>query len=195
MKKTWITQDEHEAVSGQINGTNGNDLFVGDSGDTDDVDILDIYDGRGGNDVIWGLDERDRLLGGSGTDSIYGGAGKDKIFGGTGNDTLSGGMNTDMIKGGGGADEFWFTAWRSEDEFGGSGIDIIRDFDPREVGERISIAVAQYEEIATFKQLKAIMVQDGDDVVMAFDGDLAMLVLENVRVGQLRTDDFHIYVG
>jgi len=195
MKKSWITQNEGEAVSGQINGTNGNDKFVGDNWDTEDVDIRDIYDGRGGHDFIWGLEGSDRLLGGTGNDTIHGGAGKDRVYGGAGNDTLSGGMHTDFIKGGGGADEFWFSAWRSYDEYEGSGIDIIRDFDPHEVGERVSIATAQYEGIATFDLLKALMVQDGDDVVMAFDGGLAILVLENVKIGQLRPDDFQLYFG
>ena len=195
MKKIWIMQNERGTLSGQINGTNGNDEFVGDNRNAEYVDIRDIYDGRGGHDFIFGLDESDRLLGGAGNDTIHGGAEKDRIFGGTGNDTLSGGMHTDIIKGGGGADEFWFTAWRSDDNYAGSGIDIIRDFDPREVGERISIATAQYEGIATFADLKAIMVQDGDNVNMAFDGALAILVLEDVKIGQLREDDFHIYFG
>lgn len=195
MKKSWIARTDDNEFSSRINGTNGNDYFLGDKRGTPDFDVRDVYDGRGGHDFIFGLDERDRLSGASGNDTIDGGPGKDRIFGGSGNDTLLGGMHEDIIKGGSGADEFRFLAWRSNDEFSGSGLDIIADFDPREHGERISIATAHYEGIATFAQLKAIMVQDGDDVVMPFDGDLALLVLEDVKIRQLHSDDFHIYFG
>ena len=195
MKKTWIAQKEGDGRAARLHGTNGNDRFDGDNWDSPDVDIRDVYDGRGGHDFILGYDENDRLYGGGGNDTIYGGAGKDRIFGGAGNDTLWGGMHTDIIKGGGGADEFLFTAWRDTEGFTGSGLDIIADFDPREQGERISIATAHYEGIATFAALKAIMVQDGDDVVMSFDGALAILVLEDVKIRQLHADDFHIYFG
>jgi hypothetical protein len=39
------------------------------------------------------------------------------------------------------------------------------------------------------------MVQDGDNVNIAFDHDLAILVLKDVRIGQLHADDFDIYFG
>lgn len=192
MKKTWITQRD-EAFSGRLNGTNGNDDFWGDKGNEPLVDIRDVYDGRSGHDRILGYGERDRLSGGSGNDTIKGGAGRDEISGGSGNDTLSGGMHKDVIRGGGGADVFLFDAWGAEYE--GSCLDIVADFDPRQDGEQISIGTLPYDGIATFAALKAIMVQDGDDVVMSFDGDLALLVLEDVKIRQLHADDFHIYFG
>jgi Ca2+-binding RTX toxin-like protein len=194
MKKSWIARWDGE-LSSRINGTNGNDNFRGDAGNSKNVDIRDVYDGRGGNDLIVGYEEEDRLWGSGGNDTIYGGRGRDRIFGGSGNDTLAGGMHDDRIKGGGGADVFIFDAWRSDDEFFGSGNDIIADFDPRQHGERIHLGTLYDDGIATFADLKDIMVQDGDNVNMQFDGGLAMLVLKDVKIGQLHADDFHIYYG
>lgn len=180
-------------IAGRINGTNGDDRFDGDKGGDPNVAVRDAYDGRGGHDLILGYDERDQLSGSGGNDTIYGGDGEDRISGGSGNDTLSGGKHDDRVKGGSGADEFFFYAWH--EDFGGSGLDVITDFDPTERNEQISLATVQSFGIATFEELKAIMVQDGDDVVMEFGGGLALLVLEDVRIGQLGADDFHIYFG
>ncbi|AGH97678.1 Alkaline phosphatase [Micavibrio aeruginosavorus EPB] len=44
------------------------------------------FDGRGGNDVINGLDGHDKLIGGAGNDTLNGGAGDDYLLGGTGDD-------------------------------------------------------------------------------------------------------------
>lgn len=189
MKKQWIARKEGDDT-GRINGTNGNDRFEGDKGGRENVDIADVYSGRSGHDVIYGLDQGDRLSGNGGNDAIYGGSGADAISGGSGNDTLSGGMHDDDVKGGGGADVFFFYAWG-----GGSDGDTIIDFDPGERGERIEIATAYYDEIVTFADLKAIMVQDGDNVNMQFDFGRAFLVLEDVKIEELRANDFHLYFG
>ena len=188
MKKTGITRKDGNDPFARLHGTNGNDQFDGDSKNNN-------FDGRGGHDLIVGHAGDDELSGGGGNDTIYGGWGNDVISGGSGNDRLWGGMYTDTIKGGGGADMFLFTAWRDIDGFTGSGFDKILDFDPNEPGERISIQTAFYQEIETFAALKAIMVQDGNDVVMSFDHDLATLVLKDVKIEQLRADDFDIYLG
>lgn len=190
MKKNWIAPKQ-EDFSSRVNGTNGNDRFDGDL----DGAVRDVYDGRGGHDLISGYDDSDQLSGGGGNDTIYGGRGRDEISGGSGNDTLWAGMHEDVVKGGGGADVFVFEAWRDDDRYMGSGLDIIADFDPREKGEIISLRTAHYEGIATFADLKALMVQDGDNVNMQFDGGLAFLILEDVKIEQLRADDFHISFG
>jgi Ca2+-binding RTX toxin-like protein len=189
MKMTWITRTAQES-SGRIDGTNGNDYFEGDNGGDLEVTVRDDYNGRGGHDFIFGFDGGDRLSGGGGNDTIYGGVGKDKVSGGSGNDTLWGGMHKDVITGGSGADEFIFEAWHA-----GSGMDIVADFDPREDNERITISTIFGDGIATFPDLKAIMVQDGDNVNMEFDGGWAILVLEHVKIGQLHEDDFHLQFG
>ena len=194
MKKNWIARKDEEGSS-LIKGTKWDDEFHGDQGNTENIDISDRYDGRGGHDQIYGYDTGDRLLGSGGNDLIYGGRGTDALSGGAGDDTLWGGMHRDTVRGGGGADDFLFTAWRDIDGYTGSGMDIIADFDPRERDEQISITTAHYEGITTFADLKAIMVQDGDNVNMEFDGGLAFLVLKDVKIEELQADDFHIYFG
>lgn len=200
MKKNWIEKNGHEDIPGLIKGTKWDDFFWGDHRNSEDVDITDAYDGRGGNDLIAGFDKEDQLWGGGGKDTIYGGLGADKIFGGSGNDTLIGGMDdpvagntNDRINGGGGADMFIFDAWRSE--AGGSGLDIISDFDPREPGERIHLGTLYDDGIVTFTDLKAVMVQDGENVNMEFDLGRAFLVLEGIKIEQLHANDFYIYYG
>jgi Ca2+-binding RTX toxin-like protein len=192
MKKNGITTEGEEDLTVRLHGTNGNDYFLGDASNAPKVDTPDIYKGHAGNDVIYGLGDQDHLFGGAGTDSVYGGYGADRIVGGLGNDTLSGDEQEDTIMGGGGADVFYFDAWTEES--GGSGLDVITDFDVHERGEHVSMGIARGFEIATFAELKATMVQDGHDVVMGFGG-IATLVLEDVRIAQLRADHFHIYVA
>jgi Ca2+-binding RTX toxin-like protein len=192
MKKNWVIRMDQAGNAGRINGTNGDDFFEGAfvPGEPP-TGLPDVYDGRGGDDLIYGDGASDKLWGSAGNDTINGGAESDRVFGGSGDDTLSGGMHDDRITGGAGADVFSFLA--APDDWGGSGYDVITDFDPRERGESISLQVAQFFEIANFAELKDIMVQDGDNVNMSF-GALAILVLEDVRIGQLRADDFHIFL-
>jgi Ca2+-binding RTX toxin-like protein/glucose/arabinose dehydrogenase len=65
------------------------------------------FEGRGGNDTIFGSAQNDTLLGGDGNDFIDSGAGFDIVDGGAGNDTLRGGPGGgDSLTGGAGADHF-----------------------------------------------------------------------------------------
>lgn len=67
-----------------------------DSDETLGGDALDDrLEGRGGNDVLNGLDGPDRLDGGAGNDSLRGGSGRDRLTGGDGNDQLDGGADLD----------------------------------------------------------------------------------------------------
>jgi len=193
MKKSGIAATDFVELPGRLTGTKWDDDFLGDQGDAFNVDVRDVYDGKGGHDRIQGLEKGDRLSGGGGNDTIYGGAGGDKMSGGSGNNTLSGGTGKDIIEGGAGADAFFFFAWGADR--GGSGMDIIEDFDPREEGEHILLGTLPSDSIATFADLKSRMVQQGDDVNIEFDGGLAMLVLKHVRIDQLHADDFNIYFG
>jgi len=61
-------------------------------------------DGRGGNDVVSGTKDGDRLFGGAGNDTLSGLGGNDTLQGGSGNDLLSGGAGDDFIDGGLGFD-------------------------------------------------------------------------------------------
>lgn len=156
-------------------------LSVGDRGD--------FYHGHGGNDLIDGNKGKDRLIGGSGHDDIYGELGQDRLFGGPGFDLLVGGRNKDIVTGGPGGDIFRFFAFPS---WGGeSNLDIVTDFDPNEIGEYVYITIEAELGITEFAQLRAMMVQDGEDVVLSFGG-ADILVLENIRIRQLTEDDFYI---
>ena len=85
------------AEPGLVNGTDGDDVIVGSSGD-------DIIRGLGGNDTICGGDGDDFILGSTGEDIIFGEGGDDDLVGGPGEDIISGGDGDDLIRGGKGAD-------------------------------------------------------------------------------------------
>lgn len=65
---------------GELNGTEANNLLLGDTGD-------DILRGFGGRDKLFGGAGADQLHGGSGNDILEGGTGADLLWGGAGNDT------------------------------------------------------------------------------------------------------------
>ena len=78
-----------------IDGGEGFDMILGtgthqtlDFSDTKLISIEKI-NGRRGNDIIIGSNERDIIFGGSGDDQLYGGLGDDELNGGKGNDTFS----------------------------------------------------------------------------------------------------------
>ena len=88
-----------------IDGGEGFDMILGtgthqtlDFSDTKLISIEKI-NGRRGNDIIIGSNERDIIFGGSGDDQLYGGLGDDELNGGKGNDTFSfaRGDGTDII--------------------------------------------------------------------------------------------------
>lgn len=182
MKKKWITRKDHDGLPDRIDGTKWMDFFPG-------TDGADFYFGRGGDDTIFGKRGGDRLLGGSGHDYIQGGQGQDRLIGGPGFDELFGGADKDILTGGGDGDVFHFRPWPA---LGGwSHLDVITDFDPREIGEWIYMWIDPELNITEFSQLRSMMVQDGRDVVLSFGG-VDLLVLEDVRIRQLSEDDFYI---
>ncbi|WP_333496307.1 Ig-like domain-containing protein, partial [Kluyvera sp. CHPC 1.251] len=85
-----------------------------------------------GNDVLYGGEGNDILVGGGGNDMLYGGEGDDILYGGTGNDTLIGGKGDDTLYGGSGSDTF---TWLKGDD----GHDVIKDFRADE-GDRIDLS-------------------------------------------------------
>src|SRR5690606_1761536 len=95
-----------ERVSGTIVGTPGNDRL-------DLRSLLSIYlydnwleiSANGGDDVVTGGWERDRMFGGGGNDTLAGHFGDDQLHGGAGSDLLDGGPDHDILRGAGGADE------------------------------------------------------------------------------------------
>ena len=61
--------------------------------------------GLGGDDVIYGGNSGDCLVGGDGNDRLYGGTAKDILIGDNGDDQLDGGNGKDYLDGGDGVDE------------------------------------------------------------------------------------------
>lgn len=98
----------------------------------DDEGIIDTL--LQGDDIIYGSQSNDRLLGLSGNDTIEGQGGNDKIDGGTGEDILNGGTGNDQLLGGDGDDELSggqgndiLIGGEGDDELlGGAGNDLLR---------------------------------------------------------------------
>lgn len=170
------------------NGSNESDIFVGGNGN-------DHYNGRGGNDNILGGWGNDRLNGGPGFDTVFGGGDNDRLKGGSGNDRMSGEGGRDILTGGGGLDTFYYTANGNFLPGAGHGFDTIKDFDPRGRDHDVIVMLINYGfGVATFADLRRGMRMDHGDTVMNFGGG-DVLVLEDVRIGQLQADDFLIFGG
>ncbi|MBK7861546.1 MAG: hypothetical protein IPJ65_23615 [Archangiaceae bacterium] len=110
-----------------VRGTPGDDVIYG--GEASQKII-----GGGGNDVIIGGGGGDRILGGDGDDRLVGGAGGDQVRGGKGNDRLDGGRGNDTLRGdadhdrlaGGIGDDHLLGGAGHDGATGGMGIDVLR---------------------------------------------------------------------
>ncbi len=89
------------------------------------VNVRMYVDAGDGDDIVWGHNPGETLLGGAGNDSIDGGSGNDTLYGGNdsdrlygndgndlvygdaGTDTLSGEAGNDLVDGGAGSDAGW----------------------------------------------------------------------------------------
>lgn len=179
-------------VSGNTNGTNGNDSLEG----TDSNDILNGFRGRDtlqgfagddflnggkgrdqlfggtGNDILLGGRGRDLLVGDQGNDFLNGGGGKDILLGGIGNDILDGGGAKDTLTGGAGADTFIVNSNSSSHS-------IITDFNSAE-GDTISTPTN-------------IMLSDlsflGNDILL---GDRVLATLEGVDTTSLNSNNLQL---
>ena len=87
-----------DLVTEDAKPTGGDDLLRGSAN-------ADKIFGLGGDDVLFGLGAADVLDGGAGDDSLDGGSGRDLLRGGRGNDTLTGGAGDDTLIGGPGRDK------------------------------------------------------------------------------------------
>ncbi|MHB1098190.1 MAG: beta strand repeat-containing protein [Burkholderiales bacterium] len=140
--------------SGQeIDGTEGNDLILGKTGNTviktgagndvvfagDGNDLIEpgsgndvIYAGGGddivmpgaGNDVVYAGLGNDFIIGGDGNNALFGEGGNDVIFSGKGNDLIDGGAGNDVLSGGAGDDTI-FGGTGNDALFGGDGNDVL----------------------------------------------------------------------
>ncbi|MEM9771925.1 MAG: Ig-like domain-containing protein, partial [Cyanobacteria bacterium P01_D01_bin.73] len=116
-----------------INGNGGNDVILG-SVQSDRLNGGQGNDrllGNGGDDLMGGDLGNDHLFGNTGNDQLNGGGGDDLLQGGRGNDTLTGGTGNDVLMGELGDDVL--IGGVGQDQFvvmPGSGNDVITDFDP-----------------------------------------------------------------
>lgn len=131
----------------RLSGDEGNDNISGGTG-------ADTVSGGSGNDSLRGQDGDDTLSGDAGRDYINAGSGADLVSGGADQDKLVGGSGSDTIIGGGGDDHMWGGNWRGDgttDTFvvsGGSGKDIIHDFEADHDRIDLSAYGVEFEDLA-----------------------------------------------
>lgn len=153
-----------------IDGGDGNDTLWGDYPGASPTPGSDWLEGGAGSDVLFGGAGGDRLVGGSGNDELYGEDGADLLIGNTGADYMDGGAGNDVLTldgdfgtvsgasfgfygtrvGGTGADVFKVLASgggsngfiASGTQF--SGANMIADFDPNQVGEKIDLTAFKW---------------------------------------------------
>jgi Ca2+-binding RTX toxin-like protein len=174
-----------------VDGGSGDDILDGGAG-TDTLSYasaggvtVDLGSGtaESGHDRVRNFE---RVVGSAGADSFTGSAaaetlegrdGADILSGGGGADLLIGGHGADNLTGGAGADTFLFAA--------GDGADVITDFHPGGVEDRISVwGYTAYQSAQ----------QQGADVLLTFaPGDT--ILLKNVTVGALTPGDFDFHAG
>lgn len=92
-----ITRPTAVTGTAPANGTDANEIFIGDDADN-------TINGGSGGDSLQGGFGNDALRGDKGDDALYGQEGDDQLFGGDGNDFLSGANGADKLDGGGGED-------------------------------------------------------------------------------------------
>ncbi|MEL4896712.1 LamG-like jellyroll fold domain-containing protein [Crocosphaera sp. Alani8] len=110
-----------------VEGSNGEDILLGSNIDGATVDNTSgryRFDGKQGDDLIYGSAERDILKGGADKDFLFGKEGVDKLYGELGDDLLDGGKDRDFLYGGEGADGFVLRQ--------GDGTDRVMDFNSEE---------------------------------------------------------------
>jgi len=111
----------------KIDGTPGNDVLTGSSGNDkmNGGGGNDIMNGGLGNDNMKGSGGNDSMNGEGGDDQVHGGNGEDWLMGEDGNDILEGGSDEDKLFGGNG-DDFLDGGSGSDDLDGGSGNDDLK---------------------------------------------------------------------
>ena len=117
-----------------------------------------------GDDTIVGFDSDDAIKGGGGNDTLDGGAG---------DDTLEGGAGTDTLTGGDGEDTFVFKA--------DDGTDTIADFEDGSDTIEFEITGLAFSGLT--------ITADGDDALIAYDGDDTIRV-QDTDVEDLTASDF-----
>jgi Ca2+-binding RTX toxin-like protein len=103
-----------------VNNDDGEDKPLSFKGTAD----VDYFQGKNGNDRIYGGGDQDQLKGGRGDDRIYGENDDDRLFGEIGNDEMYGGYDDDKLDGGEGGDSLFGEQGR-DTLLGGTGNDYL----------------------------------------------------------------------
>ncbi|WP_028953455.1 cadherin-like domain-containing protein [Synechococcus sp. CC9616] len=119
----------------------------------------DILSGTQGDDELTGLKGHDKISGLRGNDVLHGGDGKDQLKGGQGDDELIGGKGKDRLWGDSGSDLFIVK--------GGTGYDVIADFDPNDDLIQVSEGLREIE--ITSRKGDALIYKD-DDLIAKVKG-------------------------
>jgi Ca2+-binding RTX toxin-like protein len=163
-------------------------LRLGDGADT--LDATQLADGAidlivsagGGDDLLLGGADAERLQGEAGNDTLQGGGGDDVLLGGDGADLIIGGTGNDRMQGDAGADLFRFAP--------PDGTDRIQDF---AAGlDRIQL-LGFGTELDSFAEVMAVAAQVGSEVRIDLGANTdqgGLLILENTTIGQLSAADF-----
>jgi len=162
----WIDNQCSEGDGITLTGTVKSDELIG-TGGNDDIS------GGNGHDFIFGCDGDDTIDGGNGKDVLNGGSGNDVINGGNGTDVITGGYGDDILTGGNGPDEFIFAD--------GAGSDVITDF--KAETDTITFMGGIERSDLTLSQV-------GTDVVVDYGGPGDQIVLQDIYLQDLTTDDF-----
>lgn len=145
-----VTPSPYSPSGQEIDGTDGNDLLLGKTGNV-------IIRSLGGNDVIVSGDGNNRIDAGSGDDVIYAGNGADIITTGAGNSVIHSGLGNDLIIVGDGNNAI----------FAGGGNDVIMAGG----GNNLIYARAGNNLIRAGDGDNSIVVGSGNNVVFAGNGD------------------------
>lgn len=140
-----------------VDGTSAGEQLLGSSG-------RDLLHGLAGDDELFGFGGDDKLVGGDGADYLSGGngsfsgSGADILLGGAGNDTLVGEDGADMLIGGAGDDYYYYAE--------GSGSDTVDN----------TGGGTDWLYFADIASTRLSYHQDGDDLVVAVDGNLSQSI-------------------
>jgi serralysin len=128
--------------------------------------------GGSGADAISGNSANNRLEGGEGNDTLTGGIGADELLGGNGADMLKGGRGHDILSGGQGDDRLFGGMMQDIFEFSALGDhDTIVDFQD-------GIDKLHFDlDGLNIREVIRAAVQDGDDLVIAYDGSSSVTLL------------------
>lgn len=154
---TGDNEGNHADYPNVVTGTANDEQLLGSSG-------RDLLRGLSGNDDLFGFGGDDKLDGGDGDDYISGGSGagtgtgSDILIGGAGNDTLYGEDGDDRLIGGLGDDHYYYAT--------GSGVDTIDNIGGGT--DWLFFLDVDSDRLSYY--------QDGDDLVVAVDGDLTQSV-------------------